>query len=511
MKNGIEPIVQMRKIGKKFGPVRVLENVDFDIYPGEVHVLAGENGAGKSTLIKILAGVHTSYEGEIYYKGQPIRPMSPKDASRIGIGVIHQELSLVPTMSIANNLFMGQSITKFGLVQDTEQRKKAQEILDELDINVDAGEMVENLPVSIRQLVEISNAVSANARVIIMDEPSSALNASDAEKLFSLINKLKLENRGIVYITHRMEEIERLAERITILRDGKLINTDLAKNIPIPRLINMMVGREIKDQIKREYRSVATDRKFQVDNLTLLGRDDKRKKLVDGVSFFIRTGEVLGIAGLRGSGASEMMMSIFGSYGACGAENMMMNGKKIVVKKPQDAINKGIALLTNDRKVTGLVTKMTLRDNVCLADRKKLTKKGWRDMDKERKAVQEQDRIMNFHAKSFDTYVENLSGGNQQKVAFGKWLQTDPQVMLLDEPTKGIDVGAKNEIYQLIDMLTRKGLSILLITSELPELLALSDRIIVMHRGKLIAEYPKEKFSAEKILEAAMGKRSKES
>lgn len=509
MKIKSDPIVQMKNIGKKFGPVRVLENVDFNIYPGEVHVLAGENGAGKSTLIKILAGVHTSYEGQIYFNGQEIKPSSPKDASRIGIGVIHQELSLVPTMNIANNLFMGDSISKYGFVQDDRQLVRAQKILDDLDINVDAGELVEDLPVSIRQLVEIAHAVSADARVIIMDEPSSALNAQDAEKLFSLIEQLKAENRGIVYITHRMEEIERLAERITILRDGKLIHTDLARNISIPLLINMMVGREIKDQITRNYRTSSTEIKFQVDNLTLFSKADKKKKLVDGVSFQIHPGEVLGIAGLRGSGASEMMMSIFGGYGTSGAENTVLNGKKIIVKKPMDAINHGIALLTNDRKVTGLVTKMTLCDNVCLADRKKLSKNGWRDIKKERNAVQEQDRVMNFHAKSYDTYVENLSGGNQQKVAFGKWLQTDPQVLLLDEPTKGIDVGAKHEIYQLIDFLTQKGLSILLITSELPELLALSDRIMVMHRGKLIAEYPKEKFFAEKILEAAMGKRSK--
>ena len=251
-----------------------------------------------------------------------------------------------------------------------------------------------------------------------------------------------------------------------------------------------------------------TDKKFQVDNLTLFGKTEKQKKLVDDVSFHIRPGEVLGVAGLRGSGASEMMMSIFGGYGPCGANSVKLNGKKSLLIKPLDAIEHGIALLTNDRKVTGLVIKMTLSDNICLADRKKLSKNGWRDVHKELEAAQDQDKLMNFHAKSFDTYVEYLSGGNQQKVAFGKWLQTDPQVMLLDEPTKGVDVGAKNEIYQLIDKLTKKGLSILLITSELPELLALSDRIIVMHRGKLTAEFSKEQFSAEKILEAEMGKRS---
>ncbi len=508
MNNVVEPIVQMKQIGKKFGPVRVLENVDFNIFPGEVHVLAGENGAGKSTLIKILAGVHTSYEGEMYFNGQPIRPASPIDARYIGIAVIHQELALIPSMSIANNLFLGRTITKAGIVQDAEQLRQSQKILDEFKIDVDAGELIERLPVSIRQLVEIAHAISTDAKVIIMDEPSSALNAHDAETLFRLIDKLKTENRGIVYISHRMEEIERLAERITVLRDGKLIHTDLAKNIPIPTLINMMVGREIKNQIKREFRTTATDKKFEVNNLTLLEKTDKRKKLVDDVSFYIRPGEVLGVAGLRGSGASEMMMSIFGGYGLCSATSIRLNNNEVVVKKPQDAIDRGIVLLTNDRKMTGLVLKMTLSDNICLADRKKLSKNGWREIQKEKQATADQDKLMNFHAKSYEMYVEYLSGGNQQKVAFGKWLQTEPQVMLLDEPTKGVDVGAKNEIYQLIDKLTKTGLSILLITSELPELLALSDRIIVLHRGKLTAEYPKEQFSAEKILEAEMGKRS---
>jgi ribose transport system ATP-binding protein len=504
------PIVQMKNIGKKFGPVRVLENVDFNVYLGEVHVLAGENGAGKSTLIKILSGVHTTYEGEIFYNGQLIHPSSPIDARNIGIAVIHQELSLVPTMSITNNLFMGRALTKGGFIQDSEQKKQAQKILNSLNIDVGAGELIENLPVSVRQLIEIANAVSADAKVIIMDEPSSALNAHDAEILFMLIEKLKKENRGIVYISHRMEEIERLAERITILRDGKLIHTDLASNISIPRLINMMVGREIDNQITREYRTQSNDKKFIVNNFNLVEKIEKKKKLLDNVSFYIRPGEVLGIAGLRGSGASEMMMSIFGGYGLCGAQSMVLNGVPITIKKPQDAINQGIALLTNDRKMTGLVTKMTLCDNVCLADRKKLVKNGWRDIKKEKEATRSQDKLMNFHAKSFDTYVENLSGGNQQKVAFGKWLQTDPQVLMLDEPTKGVDVGAKNEIYQLIDQLTKTGLSILLITSELPELLALSDRIMVLHRGKLIAEFSKEQFSADRILEAEMGRKSEE-
>lgn len=502
-----KPFVQMKKIGKKFGPIRVLEDVDFDVYPGEVHILAGENGAGKSTLIKILAGVHTAYEGEMYMAGDLYKPSSPSDARQKGVSVIHQELSLIPSMSVANNLFIGQSITKMGFVQDDVQRSKAQKILNDLGIDVDVDVLIEDLPVSVRQLVEISNAVSAKSRVIIMDEPSSALNSKDAERLFLLIEKLKSENRGIIYISHRMEEIERLAERITILRDGKLIHSDLARNISSNQLINMMVGREINHLIKRNFRTKSDQIRFTVENLSIAGKEEKQKKVIDDISFHIKEGEVLGIAGLRGSGASELMMSIFGGYGLCPAGRILLDGKVLQIKKPENAIDDGLILLTNDRKVTGLITRMTLKDNICLADLKNLCKRGWRNFEKEEKAAEVQDRVMNFHAKSFDMYVENLSGGNQQKVAFAKWLQTNPKVMLLDEPTKGIDVGAKSEIYQLIDLLTSQGLSILLITSELPELLALSDRIMVMHRGKLTAEFSHHNFSAEKILEAAMGER----
>ena len=501
-----DPIVQMKNIGKVFGSVRVLENVDFNIYPGEVHVLAGENGAGKSTLIKILAGVHTSHEGEIFFEGKRIAPSSPVDANNEGISVIYQELSLVPSMTVVDNLFLGRTETQNGFVKKRSQIDKAKKLLKELDLNVNEMELVENLPMPMRQLIEIAKAVSLKAKVIVMDEPSSALNAHDAERLFTLIDTMKKSNYGIVYITHRMEEIERLADRITILRDGKWIASAPSENFTSHQLITLMVGREIKNQINRKASNRKTQEKFRIENANLLDFSGSGKKIVDGVSLNVREGEVLGIAGLRGSGASELLSGIFGAYNCSIVDRMVLNGKEIKIRNPKEAIAQKVAMLTNNRKTSGLVLSMSIKDNICLANLPILCRNGWRNMASERKAGKVQDDTFNFHVASLETEVEYLSGGNQQKVALAKWLQIEPEVLLLDEPTRGIDVGAKHEIYNLINELTKKGIAILLITSEMPELIDLSDRIIVMHRGKISAEFQKDEIDAEKILEAAMGK-----
>ncbi|NMB55712.1 MAG: sugar ABC transporter ATP-binding protein [Leptolinea sp.] len=503
------PIVQMKNIGKKFGNVRVLEDVDFSIYPGEVHVLAGENGAGKTTLIKILGGVHTSFEGEIFYEGRLIHPDSPIDANNIGISVIHQELTLVPCLSVIENLFMGRTKTRAGFVLDREQEEKARQLLKNVGIDLDVKKLVEDLPISMRQLIEISRAVSLNARVIIMDEPSSALNTQDAEHLFKLIDRLKAEGRGIVYISHRMEEIERLADRITVLRDGKLIVTDMAANLPTHKLINAMVGREINEQIKRDGLTVPGEEKFRVENATVYTYGGTTQKMVDSVSLSVRAGEVVGLAGLQGSGSSELLMGIFGGYERPVAERIILNGKELKINSPKDAIDQGVVLLTNDRKATGLVLPMSVIDNICIADLKHFTKRGWRDARKMAESAMRLGKRLNLRVPSYESELTVLSGGNQQKVVLAKWLQTNPQVILLDEPTRGVDVGSKHEIYALIDELTKTGISILLITSEMPELLALSDRIVVMHRGRVTAEFTREEANAENVLEAAMGNGSK--
>lgn len=502
--NRIDPIVAMKQIGKKFGNVRVLEGVDFDIYPGEVHVLAGENGAGKSTLIKILSGVHTSFQGEIWLNGEKVAPSSPLEANLIGISVIHQELSLIPAMSVADNLFLGRPETKAGFIRDKLHRVKAQELVKDMGIEVDIDTAVENCSISIQQLIEITKAVSIHAKVIVMDEPSSALNARDVETLYTLIDKLKSHGCGIVYISHRMEEIERLADRITVLRDGKYVGTSLAKDLPIPKLINWMVGRDISEPIARSGK-LSGEEKLSVERVTVY-ESQGRKKMVDGVSLSVKSGEILGIAGLQGSGASELLMGIFGGYEKKTVDQLFLNGKRIQVESPTDAIKNGIAFLTNDRKATGLVLSMSITDNTCLADLNNLTKWGWRNASKEKKVAEEHGKMMGLRLPSYETEVVNLSGGNQQKVALAKWLQIKPHVLLLDEPTRGIDIGAKHEIYALINELTKTGMAILLITSEMPELLALSDRIMVMHRGKITAEFKQDEATAEKVLEAAMGK-----
>ena len=496
------PVIAMRGIGKKFGRVRVLENIDFEIFPGEVHILAGENGAGKSTLMKILSGVYTSYEGTISMNGKIIAPATPLEANHMGISVIHQELSLIPSMNVRDNLFLGRPVTSLGFVHDREQKKKALSVLNDLGLDVSADALIEDLSISMQQLIEIAKAISINAKVIIMDEPSSSLNSKDVEILFSLIEKLKKQGCGIVYISHRMEEIKRLANRITVLRDGKFVGTSLAEKLPTPKLINWMVGREMTNMFPR-YEMNRGKEKLRIENLTV---SDNEKTHVKGINLTVNSGEILGIAGLQGCGASELLMGIFGAYNRKTADHIYLNGKEISIKKPSDAIKKNIALLTNDRKATGLVLSMSIIANICMSGLVELSQWGWRSIFGEISATEKQAEALQIHASSYEMEVGMLSGGNQQKVAIAKWMQISPEVLLLDEPTRGIDIGAKHEIYQLMNEWTKQGISIVLITSEMPELLAMSDRVIVMHRGSLTAEFTREEADAENILAAAMGK-----
>ncbi len=496
------PVITMKGIGKQFGKVRVLENIEFEIFPGEVHILAGENGAGKSTLMKILSGVYTSYEGTISMAGKVIAPATPLEANHMGISVIHQELSLIPSMNVRDNLFLGRPVTSLGFIRDREQNKKALAVLNDVGLDVSADAFVEDLPISIQQLIEIAKAISINAKVIIMDEPSSSLNSKDVEILFSLIEKLKEQGCGIVYISHRMEEIERLANRITVLRDGKFVGTAPAEKLPIPKLINWMVGRELTNIFPR-YEMNRGKEKLRIENLTV---SDNEKTFVKSVNLTVKSGEILGIAGLQGCGASELLLGLFGGYNKKTAEHIYLNGKEISIKNPSDAVKSKIALLTNDRKATGLVLSMSIIANICMSGLVELSRWGWRNISGEISAAEKQGDALQIHASSYEMEVGMLSGGNQQKAAIAKWMQISPEVLLLDEPTRGIDVGAKHEIYQLMNEWTKQGISIVLITSEMPELLAMSDRVVVMHRGSITAEFSREETDAENILAAAMGK-----
>ena len=499
------PIVSMVGIRKAFGPVRVLDGVSLDVYPGEVHVLAGENGAGKSTLIKILAGVHTDYEGTVSFGGRPVRPASPQEANALGIVAIYQELSLVPSMSVADNIFLGRARTVAGFIEDGKQRDEARRVVAQLGLDLDVEQDVETLPIGTQQMLEIAKALSVEARVIIMDEPTSALNRPEVDLLFGVIDRLKARGCGVVYITHKMEEIERIADRVTVLRDGRLVGSAPASQLSTAALVKMMVGRDIEEQFPRhEVRRGAV--RLAVRDFTVLDRDRARRPHVDRMSFTVHGGEILGIAGLQGAGTSHLLLGLFGALGGAARGHVALNGEEIAIGSPRQAIRHGIALLTNDRKATGLVPSLSIVANITLTDLPRFSPAGFLDRALEGTVAAELARALRLRAASLSMDVSSLSGGNQQKVALAKWLQVKPQVLLLDEPTRGIDVGSKQEIYQLMNQWTDAGIAIVLVSSEMPELLAMSDRIVVMHRGSATAELSREAATPERVLEAAMGK-----
>ncbi len=502
---GHETLVRMTGITKRFGRVTVLDGVPFDVRAGEVHVLAGENGAGKSTLIKILAGVHTEFEGTIEIGQRQVRPRSPLEAGQLGVAVIHQELSLVPAMSVADNIFLGRSPTCAGFVLASQQRQEARHWLAQLGLQIDVMRPAGSYPLATQQMIEIAKALSQHARVIVMDEPTSALGAPDVERLFALIEQLKSRSCGIVYITHKMEEIERIADRITVLRDGRHIGTAPAVELPAARLIAWMVGRELGERFPRHAPRRGSVR-LQVDSFSVFPRGAASRASVQDVSLSVRAGEILGLAGLQGSGASDLLWALFGAYGRAVRGDVRLDDRPVRFVSPRQAIRSGIALLTNDRKATGLVLSLPIVANATLAGLNELSPGGWRHPSRERAAAQTTTGALRLRAASLNLNVGALSGGNQQKVALAKWLQTRPRVLLLDEPTRGIDVGAKREIYELMNQWTAEGIAILLITSEMPELLALSDSIVVLHRGRVTARFGRDEATPERVLQAAMGK-----
>jgi ABC-type sugar transport system ATPase subunit len=500
----VTPLVRMSGITKRFGRNVVLRGVSFDVYPGEVHILAGENGAGKSTLIKVLAGVYSDWEGAIEYFGRAARPRSPVEAMRLGVSVIYQELSLVPAMTVADNIFLGRARGRGGFVPRAEQRSKTRELLQGIGLRIEPDTPVESLPIAAQQLVEIAKALSRDARVLVMDEPTSALTAPEVDTLFSLIGKLKREGRGIVYITHKMEEIGRIGDRVTVLRDGERVGSRPARELTDAELVRWMVGREIQEQAHRAHVAPGEER-LRLQDFSVPSGPGSARFAVEEVDLELRAGEIVGLAGLQGSGVSQLLLGLFGSYGANTGGSVYLNGRKAVIGSPQDAIRHGLALLTSDRKATGLVLCRPIQENAVLADLRRLAPGGWRAPARERAAVDALARALRLKAASLEMEAGELSGGNQQKVALAKWIQTGPRVFLLDEPTRGIDVGAKQEIYQLIHEWTAQGIAILMTSTELPELLALSDRIVVLHRGRVTAAFGWGQATAESVLAAAMG------
>lgn len=507
------PLARLRDIHKSFGRNVVLRGVSLEVRPGECHVLAGENGAGKSTLINILSGVVTDFEGTIEVGGEVVAPASPLAAAKLGVAVIHQELSLVPAMSVADNLLLahppqGGPLARFGFVSDRRQRERAAELVRAVGLDVDEVDLdapVGRLSMTQQQLLEIAKALSHDARVVVMDEPTSALPATEVQTVFRLIDRLKADGRGVVYISHKMEEIERVADHITVLRDGEVVGSAPAAEMPEDRLVQLMVGREISGHFPYEPAQAGGEEMLRVEDLTLRPIGRQVNPPVDGVSLVVRGGEVLGIGGLQGSGASELLLAIFGAAGGRTSGTILVNGEPVHIRSVRDAMAAGIALLTNDRKGTGLVLSMSVRANTTLADLPRLTPGGFVSLGRERDAAARHAKALNLRAASLEIDVGSLSGGNQQKVALAKWLQRDPRVLLLDEPTRGVDIGAKREIYGLINQLKQRGVAIVVISTELPELIGLSDRVAVMHRGKIAATLDRAAATPEAILSAAMG------
>ncbi|HJT16655.1 MAG TPA: ATP-binding cassette domain-containing protein, partial [Thermoanaerobaculia bacterium] len=483
-------LLEMRDIIKRFPGVLALDRVSFDVRAGEIHALVGENGAGKSTLMKILGGVYPfgTYEGDIIVDGQVRQFHGVHDAEDLGIAVVHQELSLVPEFSIAENIYLGREPKRFGVIQKEDLYSRAQRVLDEVQLKLEPHIPIGYLGIGQQHLVEIAKALSRNARILVLDEPTAALTDTEAEILFGILDRLKKSGAGIIYISHKLGEVFRLADRITVLRDGKTVSTDAASALDTPRVIARMVGREVTD-IFPPVHPHAADVVFEARNVTVEDPNVPGKRLVDNVSFSVRRGEVLGIAGLVGAGRSELLTAIFGAHPGRKSGEFYVEGKRVHIDSPRQAIAARLGFVTEDRKRYGLLLDQTIVVNLTLAALKRLSGPLVTKPDAETAVGEKSMKDLRIKARSVFTVVNTLSGGNQQKVVLAKWLLTNPKVLFLDEPTRGIDVGAKQEIYQQITRLATEGLAIVLVSSELPEVLGLSERVLVLHEGRLTGEF----------------------
>lgn len=507
MNNNAHPfILEMGNISKAFPGVRALDSVSFDLRKGELHALVGENGAGKSTLIKILGGVYSfgEYSGEILLDGKVERFTRVRDAEDNGIAVIYQELSLVKEMTVGENIFLGREPRTFGVIRWEELYRRASEVLADLKLPIDPRTPIRNLGIGQQQLVEIAKALSHEARILVLDEPTAALSESEVESLFSILKRLRSRGVGMIYISHKLNEVFRISDRITVLRDGRTVDTRPTAELDEGKVIAMMVGREVGDifpVVDHRQGDIA----FSVHNISVEDPSVAGKRLVDNVSFSVRRGEVLGIAGLMGAGRSELLMAIFGAHaGRIGGE-IRVDGSPVRIAGPADAIKHGIGFVTEDRKRFGLVLDQTILSNMTLAGLRSISGRFFTNIDAEAAAGERSMAELRVKANSIFTIIGTLSGGNQQKVVLAKWLLTNPRVLFLDEPTRGIDVGAKQEIYAHINRLAKSGLAIVLVSSELPEVLGLSDRVLVLHEGQVTGEFTRATATPEQVMACATG------
>jgi len=492
----VEKLIEMKNVDKKFPGVYALKGVDFNLEPGEVHALLGENGAGKSTLMKILSGIYSIDGGDIYIKGEKVTIESVKDAQKLGISIIHQELALVPHLSIAENIYLGREPRKKnGLIDISKIVDNAQLLIDDFGLDLDAAILVNNLTIAQQQMVEIIKAVSFNSDIIIMDEPTSSLSDKEVEYLFKTIEKLTSKGVGIVYISHRMSELFALSSRITVLRDGQYIDTVVTAETTETQLISLMVGRELESFYTKDNKVV--DKKvLKVSNFTT--------NYVKNINFELRKGEILGFAGLIGAGRSELMKGLFGLDEVLDGE-ILLNDKEIKIKEPNDAIEKGVVYVPENRKEEGLFLNQSIRFNLSIKILDKFIKLLKVNRKVEDEIVTSYINELAVKTPSEEQLVNNLSGGNQQKVLIAKWLATKPKVLILDEPTRGVDVGAKSDIYTIINNLANEGVSIIMVSSDLPEVINMSDRIVVMCEGEIKTILDNNNVTQENVMHYATG------
>ncbi len=499
-------LLEMKDIVKEFPGVKALDGVSFTLEAGEFHSLVGENGAGKSTLMKVLSGVYPAgtYEGQILIDDQPQQFRGIRDSENGGVAIIFQELSLVKELTVGENIFLGQEPSKFGVIDWSALYHRAATLLRELNLSIDPRVPVGSLGIGQQQLVEIAKALSKKARILVLDEPTAALTESEVETLFTILRKLKSDGVGMIYISHKLDEVFEMSDRVTVLRDGKTVATHAAADLNKEKVIQLMVGRDVGDIFPKIHHELG-ETALEVRNLTAYSPDDANKKLVDDVSFSVHKGEVLGVAGLMGAGRTELLMAIFGAWQGNYSRKIIVAGKEVSINSPAEAIEHGVAFVTEDRKRFGLILEQTIMDNMTLAGLKTISGRILTNRSREVMATRTPMQSLRIKANSPLTIAGTLSGGNQQKVVLGKWLLTGPKVLFLDEPTRGIDVGAKQEIYAEINKLSEQGLAIVLVSSELPEVLGLADRIIVLHEGKLTGEFLRQDATPEKVMTAATG------
>jgi ribose transport system ATP-binding protein len=497
-------VLEARGITKSFPGVKALDGVDILVRRGRLNALLGENGAGKSTLMNVLAGVFPPDDGEILLEGKQVQLRTPREAQGAGISIIFQELNLIPQLSIAENVFLGREPrNRLGLIDYGNMDRDARLLLEELDLPVDPRKPVGELRVGAQQVVEIAKALSFRSRILIMDEPTSAITEQEVEVLFRLIRRLKARGVGIVYITHKLDELKEHADDVTVLRDGQLIAGMPYGETTRSDIVRMMVGRELSDLFPKSAATLG-DEVLRVDRLSLRHPERAGDFVFNDVSFSLRRGEVLGLFGLMGAGRTELLQTIFGLHSHASSGEIRVDGRGVKIRSPRAAIATGLALAPEDRKMDGLVMTMNVAENISLCSLGNSERFGLLARRRESDFVGQFVRLLGIKTSSLSQLVRNLSGGNQQKVVLSKWLATRPKVLLLDEPTRGIDIGAKKEIYKIIEKATELGLAVVMVSSELPEILAIADRILVMCEGRLTAEFTRGKATEENIMRAAL-------